>query len=400
MHYRNSFHIEPLFINIPLEETINICVYKLFENYTKVNNLTKASFRSLLELVTLDSFFIFDGKYYKQKDGVAMHSLLGSTLANVFLCHFEEQLMSDCPIDYKLLSYRRYVDDTFLLFLSELHVTKFLNYMNSKHHNIKFTVEREENNSLAFLDIKIIHDSGKFQTSIYRKSTFSAVLINFESFLPTSCKYNLVSTLLHRGFMICCPYKTLHFEVLKLKQIFRSNGYPQNFVDRCIKMYLDKVFIKHPSICVVPNKGISLCFSILGNNSLEIKRQLQNATERTSPYCQLNVIFKSPSKIVNRFHFKDVLPKKLCSGIVYSFKCNSRNAIYYGKTKRHFYIRAAKHMEISHLTKKYLKNFKRSAISDHMLTCVCNINFHNFTILSKDSNNMNLLIKESLVNPF
>ena len=61
-YYMTSFDIESLFTNIPLEETINICVDKLFENNTKVNNLTKESFRSLLELATLDSFFIFDGK--------------------------------------------------------------------------------------------------------------------------------------------------------------------------------------------------------------------------------------------------------------------------------------------------------------------------------------------------
>ena len=81
-HYMTSFDIESLFTNIPLEETINICVNKLFENNTKVNNLTKESFRSLLELATLDSFFIFDRKYYKQKGGVAMGSPFGPTLAN------------------------------------------------------------------------------------------------------------------------------------------------------------------------------------------------------------------------------------------------------------------------------------------------------------------------------
>ena len=219
-HYMTSFDIESLFINIPLEETINICVEKLFENNTKVSNLTKESFRYLLELATLDSFFIFDGKYYKQKDGVAMGSLLSLTLANVFLCHFEEQWMSDCPISYKPISCRRYVDHTFLLFSSELHVTKFLNYMNSKHRNIKFTVEREGNNSLSFLDIKIFRDSKKFQTSVYRKLTFSGVLTNFKRFLAISYKYNLVSTLLHRGFMISSSYRTLHFEILKLKQVF------------------------------------------------------------------------------------------------------------------------------------------------------------------------------------
>ena len=53
-----------------------------------------------------------------------MGSPLGPSLANVFLYHFEEQWMSDCPIDYKPISYRRYVDDTFLLFSSELHVIK------------------------------------------------------------------------------------------------------------------------------------------------------------------------------------------------------------------------------------------------------------------------------------
>ena len=54
-------------------------------------------------------------------------------------------------------------------------------------------------------------------------------------------------------------------------------------------------------------------------------------------------------------------------------------------------------MGTSHLTNKSLKNIKQSAISDHLLTCDCNINFNDFTILSKDSNNFNLLVKESLL---
>ena len=124
-HYMTSFDIESLFTNIPLEETIDIYVDELYENYLKVNNLTKESFRSLLDSATLDSFFICDGKYYKQKDGVAMGSPLGPSLASVFLYHFEKQWMSDCLIDYKSISYRRYVDDTFLLVSSEFHVTKF-----------------------------------------------------------------------------------------------------------------------------------------------------------------------------------------------------------------------------------------------------------------------------------
>ena len=90
---------------------------------------------------------------------------------------------------------------------------------------------------------------------------------------------------------------------------------------------------------------------------------------------------------------------KMCflknSGIVFSFKCNSCNAIYYDKTKCHFYVRATK--PISDLTNKHLKNVTQSPISDQLLTCDCNIIFNNFTILSKDSNYFNLLIKEMLL---
>ena len=83
--------------------------------------------------------------------------------------------------------------------------------------------------------------------------------------------------------------------------------------------------------------------------------------------------------------------------MVYSFTCNSWNAIYYGKLKCSFYVRAAEHMEILHLTNNRLKNVKESAISEFLLTCDCNINFDDFIILSKDFDNINLLIKESLL---
>ena len=88
------------------------------------------------------------------------------------------------------------------------------------------------------------------------------------------------------------------------------------------------------------------------------------------------------------------------SCIVYSFKCNSCNSIYYGKTKHHFNVRADEHMGVSHLTNKRLKNIKQSAISDHLLTCDCNISINDFTILTEDSNSINLLIKESVLISF
>ena len=63
-----------------------------------------------------ESIFIFDGKFYEQRDGVAMGFPLGLTLADVFMCHFENIWLQNCPSYFRSIAYRWFVDDTFLLF--------------------------------------------------------------------------------------------------------------------------------------------------------------------------------------------------------------------------------------------------------------------------------------------
>ena len=65
--------------------------------------------------------------------------------------------------------------------------------------------------------------------------------------------------------LIYFSYRTLRFDIMKLKQIFRSNH--KNAINRCIKMYLDKVFIKHSNICIVPNICICIVSQFLGKKS-------------------------------------------------------------------------------------------------------------------------------------
>ena len=84
-----SFDIESLFTNIPLQQTIDICVQNLFKDRTYVDDMLKDSFRDLLTRTMSESSILFDQEFYKQHDGVAMGSSLGSTLANGFLYYHE-----------------------------------------------------------------------------------------------------------------------------------------------------------------------------------------------------------------------------------------------------------------------------------------------------------------------
>ena len=71
-----SFDIESLFTNILLQETIDLCVEKLFEDKSCIDGLSKDSFRQMLTVTMTESFISLDNEYYRPHDGVVMGSPL------------------------------------------------------------------------------------------------------------------------------------------------------------------------------------------------------------------------------------------------------------------------------------------------------------------------------------
>ena len=166
----------------------------------------------------------------------------GPTFANIFMCHLEDQYLSQCPIDFKPTFYKRYVDDTFVLFKDQSHVNLFLNYVNNVHPNIKFTVDVESNDQLSFLDILISRCGNEFITSVYRKETFTGLGLNFFSHCPLNFKLNSCKTLLHRTFQLCSTWPKFHEEIMSLSKYFKNNRYPSYVFPNFVKKYLNNVF--------------------------------------------------------------------------------------------------------------------------------------------------------------
>ena len=235
--YMASLDVESLFFNIPLEETIKNCVNDLFSNNIYSGKLSRKDLYDLLKLATTESSFIFDNKFYKQIDGVAMGSPLGLTLVNGFLYHYEKIWLNKCSSQFKPVVFRRYVNDIFVLFKSKEHLKLFVNYMNSKHKNIKLTFETEDSNNFSFLDVKITSKNKRFVTSIFRKATFSGVFTNYDSFIFNTYKIGLVHTLLFRFSKTFSSMENFHIEVEHLRNIFKCNNYPVNVIDQYIKSF-------------------------------------------------------------------------------------------------------------------------------------------------------------------
>ena len=398
--YMATFDVKSLFTNVPLDETIDICVSKVYTGRKKVKGLLKRHFKQLLNLTTKSSCFLFNGNYFCQIDGVAMGSPLGPTLANLFLCHYESIWLDACPRQFRPVYYKRYVDDVFMLFNDQKDVLKFLRYMNSRHQSIEFSKVEETEGSIAFLDVNLVKTQGKFVTSIYRKETFSNVYSNYLSFIPREYKRGLLNTLLYRGYAISSSYTIFHAEIQKLKEILVKNAFPLFFIDNSIRKFLNKrAILNNREEPQNDKREVTMVLPFLGIASIRLKRKLIKLVHSFRPEIKLMVIFSNKNRLHNGFNYKDRLPNDIRSLLLYKFTCGICTNTYVGKTKRHNIVRRHEHLGISVLSGKPLKYNTQNctAIRKHINDSNHQCNSDSFEIVGSATNDFYLKIKESLL---
>ena len=76
-----SFDVSSLFTNVPLNETIKICLESLYDQSDSQPLFSRNVFVELMNSATFSVEFSFNNTMYKQTDEVAMGSLLGPALA-------------------------------------------------------------------------------------------------------------------------------------------------------------------------------------------------------------------------------------------------------------------------------------------------------------------------------
>ena len=391
-----SFDVESLFTNIPVKETIDICMNSLFRNCDAVAGIAKNCFRSMLEISVLNSYFIFDQKLYQQIDGVGMGLPLGPTFANAFLCHHEEKWLNNCPSEYRPLYFRRYVDDCFIIFQHQSHVNKFLDYLNGQHPKIKFTKETEVNDSISFLDVQVKRKGNSFETSVYRKQTFTGLGTSFFSYIPMLIKKAIVKSAIFRAFRISSNYKLFDVEVKFLTSFFCNNGFPKRLIESLVKDFLQKRFTKSHVIISVKKLEKYFVLPFFGDQSMQMQRDVVSLLSKLYPYLTPRIVLRNQFTIKTFFRYKDRLPKANHSGVIYKYSCASCQASYVGSTYQRLFTRVAQHQGKSHRTGQMLSSPTASSIRDHALSCDTPFSTENFDILGTDSSFPDLRILESL----
>ena len=399
-----SYDICSLFTNVPLAETIEICSQALYNGDLPEPIIPKHVFTDLMKIATSSVEFSFNNCMYRQIDGVAMGSPLGPALANIFVGFYESKLFDKIS---KPQIYYRYVDDTFALFQDEVDSETFLTNLNSLHTSLKFTSEKEVNQSLPFLDVLVTKSTNNFTTSVYRKATFTGEYIRWNSFGPKTRKTNLIATLTHRALKICSK-SSLQQELDTIKSLFLKNGYPESVINARISKKILQ-FQKHP-IEGPQRCPVYLKLPWIGETSVIFEKKIKSSILNCFSTVQPRIIFTT-RRILPAIH-KDVLPASQLSMVVYQYVCRCE-CRYVGRTSQRLQDRIRQHVpktirnktnqERIQPTRKSKINSSTpncdSAIGTHLLkhpNCALHYNDNQFSILSKARSDFHLAVLESI----
>ena len=128
-----------------------------------------------------------------------------------------------------------YVDDTFVVWgHGEEELQHFLQHINSKNKNIQFTMKKEGNGRLPFLDILVSREGNRLGHAVHRKLTHTDRYLNRYSNHHSSQKRGIIKTLADRARAICQP-KHLQEEVKHLHEAFRENSYSKTEISRALR---------------------------------------------------------------------------------------------------------------------------------------------------------------------
>ncbi len=111
----------------------------------------KETFIELAKVASCDADMSTHRGYYRQVDGLAMGSPPAPPLANGWLSKYDGIIKGDSKL------FTRYMDDI-LQEMKTAMIESKLSTINTLHGNLKFTMERQTDGQIPFLDMQITCD--------------------------------------------------------------------------------------------------------------------------------------------------------------------------------------------------------------------------------------------------
>jgi hypothetical protein len=388
--YPFSLDVKNMYTSIPPDGAVRVAMTRLSESQICLYGLHTSDIERLLSTILNSSFLIFNKICYKQVQGLAMGSRLSGLLADLFLSHIEHQIVPTLNV----ISYRRYVDDIFMLTTDDSEACEILSKFKNCSHGLDFDLERPSitptGHKISLLDITVAFTDDRVSFEFYRKPSRSDIFLHRDSALPIVLKQNVIRQEWKRILDRVDDPTLIDSHKNRFRRQLLMNGYShlpslsqtrRNNIDRTDRANIRKFFlsipffndsINHKIHKIVKELGIPVFLCHKGTNLLTVASQ----NFASSPSCTMRWCSISSKECFN-------------SRVVYKCTCSTCNATYIGSTIRPYHTRIREHLS-SH----------SSAVFSHNLTC----NAHwSFNVINRFDNNIDTRLGEavaiSLENP-
>ncbi|XP_035659430.1 uncharacterized protein LOC118404460 [Branchiostoma floridae] len=334
-----SYDVCSLFTSIPPKRAVAV-VRDFLEPDTTLGERTSLSSKQICDLLELClgcTYFVYNGQYYQQLHGCAMGSPVSPIVVNLYMERFETEALSTFP-DTPPANWFRYVDDTFSR-LKKTNADKFFQHINQIDDNIKFTQEMSQNNTLPFLDSKVIvEEDGLINVDVYRKPTHTDQYLAFQSHHPLEQKLGVIKTLFHRADTIITSEEAKSNEHRHLKDALNKCGYRQWSFNKALKPSHESKKPSNSKPLDKKKKTVNATIPYIHGVSEKLRRILQNFNIATN--------FKPHSTLRQKLvHPKDRVQKGTKSDVIYRLKREGPqcNDTYIGETSQPLKARYKQH---------------------------------------------------------
>ena len=359
-----SYDVVNLYPSIPIEAACKVVLDMLSndEEFQSRRSLSILQVDALIKLCLSKCYFVWDNEIHMLENSGPIGLSLMVVMAEAFLQHHEKHAIEIAttqtpPIHLK--SFLRYVDDSHARFDSDEQADKFLEILNTQDESIKYTIERESDEGLNFLDVNIKNNGqGKYEFAIHRKNAITNVQIK-----PSSCHDPKVLKGVFKGFIDrafnICSQQHVEQELEFLVNVFAENGYSKLMLMDIVKRFRAERGNNQASGEQTVNdsdqqKVVKLPW--IPELSLKLKRAFKKAGVKAvfKSSSNLNTILTAPNK--------NKLAKNSLPG-VYEVQCGC-GTTYVGETK----LKVATRIE-QHRKKAFEGKKGHSGITDHAINC-------------------------------
>ena len=172
------------------------------------------------------------GKTYTQHDGLAIGATTSSILSEFFLQHLKNSKIYDILLNYNIVGYFRYVDDLLIIYNEmKTDIEELLYRFNDFTPKLNFTIEKETEGNINFLDLTIHRDMDSFSIDIYSKPTYTDTIMPIDSCHPTEQKYAAIRHLQNRLNSYQLSHEKREKERNTIQDILHNNGYSASVLE-------------------------------------------------------------------------------------------------------------------------------------------------------------------------